>query len=314
MNTTTNRNIRISSVKQAEAAIKVSRSYESDGSYRVLRLVFKKNENIADESNTIRNIGIEAKIINKPYNAMTRYMDICDRNMITRFGTAELVDVKKNKWSYTHQQVNLIKRATLDQIEIKAEDPVSADIVIGIRDIIIKDANSNWPEVFARIEYKLDSGNTIEHFVLLSDRSSNEKRFKGRSGRLYIQDNKLFVDENGKYLKDLLIYPMSNSAVLDKNGKTKAVGRHNSSAAALKDKTVTVFETSGDLKVLEAFDCVCSNVSHEIFEYVRENKVSSSKAFGFANRLGLSSPSTIYNNPKDYFTKVDVILTSTCIP
>lgn len=303
--------IKISSVKQAEAAIKVSRSYESDGSYRVLRLVFKKNGNIADESNTIRNVSIEAKIINKPYNAMTRYMDICDRNMITKFGTAELVDAKKDKWSYSHQQVNMIKRATLDQIEIKAEDPVSADIAIGIRDIIIKDANSNWPEVFARIEYKLDSGKTIEHFVLLSDRSSNETRVKGRSGRLSIKDSRIFVDENGKYLKDLLIYPMANSAVLDKNGKIKAVSRHNSSAAALKDKTMTVFKASGDLKVIEAFDCVCSNVSKEIFEYVSENKVASSKAFGFANRLGLSSPSTIYNDPEKYCTKVDVILTST---
>ena len=303
--------IRISSVKQAEAAIKVSRSYESEGSYRVLRLVFKKNENIADESNTIRNIGIEAKIINKPYNAMTRYMNICDRNMITKFGTAELVDAEKDQWSYTHQQVNMIKRATLDQIEIKAEDPISADIVVGIRDIIVEDADSNYPKVFARTRQKLDSGKILENFVLLSDRSSNEPRANGRSGRLSIKDNRLFVDENGKYLEGLLVYPMVNSAVSDKNGKFKTVCRHNSSAAALKDKTVVAFEASGDLKVLEAFDCVCSNVSKEIFEYVSENKVASSKAFGFANRLGLSSPSTIYNDPEKYCTKVDVILTST---
>ena len=303
--------IRISSVKQAEAAIKVSRSYESEGSYRVLRLVFKKNENIADESNTIRNIGIEAKIINKPYNAMTRYMDICDRNMITKFGTAELVDAEKDQWSYTHQQVNMIKRATLDQIEIKAEDPISADIVVGIRDIIVEDADSNYPKVFARVEYTLSPSKTLEQFVLLSDRSSNEKRANGRSGRVFIDNIKHFTDENGKYLNGLLVYPMANSAVTDKNGKLKAVGRHNSSAAALKDKTVTVFETSGNLKVLEAFDCICSNVSGEIFTFVEENKVSSSKAFGFANRLGLSSPATIYNDPNKYHTKVDVILTST---
>lgn len=274
-------------------------------SYNILEITadFKNN----NKDNKILLGHFSCRVVSQAWNRMSHNLRIQNEYVITQFGDAtwnkEKIDSPIGGWDLINRKMSHAKRFTFDELQLKIVGINSAIQMMNAHAILIYGAGTANMRIVLHTSTK--DGNNL--FIRMDDRPgyktsrSNFISYK----QLSPMDKKYFVDENGNYKLDILVYPLGKSLVKDENGEI--VGYQSSSASQMKAYTLTIPEASNVKRLKERINEDTNGTYNSIFN--NRKKLSLKKIAGLANRLSLAKPSTgLWDSKKFHLKAVAVYM------